>query len=597
MLNRKDVAKHFYYKMLQEDKIKNKIEAKFLKAEQRRNMKKIAKQWQINDSRGFDEFEDFDENEDVFKKQEIKQPKRGFVNNEEENFFDENTDKMIYYKKTLNNIERVIQGFFSNPKFLSKILKNDYTINITKISLNKAITKIDIYFNVKELEKTDVNELERILIQKKLDPQLDLSIFEESLKLTEEENVKKKEAYDEVCEILNHASSYISSHISKIISFKRLLIINFSQDKMIENVQKLFNVLTNINSSNSIEKSLTTISNKEKENLEHIIKTLKSDNYYKAEIIKKIENIKSKDSKNAIECLKLFKGSLSSVCNLIMNFNYIKDNANSKSQQLSEIKINNKTLESLKFQLNFMGINEESINNPYIQNLLLIREIYEKGLQDCTDIEKKFIEENLIKKSKDNETKSNSINDNNKGKIVNNDINGDNSNNSSESDYEEYESNRMNGTNNIKSKIISNMKSTNGIINSNINNKNDKRNKIAENARKELKKKFGIDLDKYNDKTMSDIKFDSELILEQFISNYKNQIGKRNLSRDGENNKEILSSNFDQDFDYNSKQQKIMEKSNEIFDRMIKENSSKTHVKSKKQTKADLFWKSLENDY
>lgn len=597
MLNRKDVAKHFYYKMLQEDKIKNKIEAKFLKAEQRRNMKKIAKQWQINDSRGFDEFEDFDENEDVFKKQEIKQPKRGFVNNEEENFFDENTDKMIYYKKTLNNIERVIQGFFSNPKFLSKILKNDYTINITKISLNKAITKIDIYFNVKELEKTDVNELERILIQKKLDPQLDLSIFEESLKLTEEENVKKKEAYDEVCEILNHASSYISSHISKIISFKRLLIINFSQDKMIENVQKLFNVLTNINSSNSIEKSLTTISNKEKENLEHIIKTLKSDNYYKAEIIKKIENIKSKDSKNAIECLKLFKGSLSSICNLIMNFNYIKDNANSKSQQLSEIKINNKTLESLKFQLNFMGINEESINNPYIQNLLLIREIYEKRLQDCTDIEKKFIEENLIKKSKDNETKSNSIDDKNKDKIVNNDINGDNSNNSSESDYEEYESNRMNGTNNIKSKIISNMKSTNGIINSNINNKNDKRNKIAENARKELKKKFGIDLDKYNDKTMSDIKFDSELILEQFISNYKNQIGKRNLSRDGENNKEILSSNFDQDFDYNSKQQKIMEKSNEIFDRMIKENSSKTHVKSKKQTKADLFWKSLENDY
>ena len=97
MLNRKDVAKHFYYKMLQEDKIKNKIEAKFLKAEQRRNMKKIAKQWQINDSRGFDEFEDFDENEDVFKKQEIKQPKRGFVNSEEENFFDENTDKMIYY--------------------------------------------------------------------------------------------------------------------------------------------------------------------------------------------------------------------------------------------------------------------------------------------------------------------------------------------------------------------------------------------------------------------------------------------------------------------------------------------------------------------
>ena len=299
------MARHWYFQLLREEKEINKNLLKMKKIEEKRNMKKMAKQWQLNYDNYFDaDYEDFDnigkqldENSINKSAEEPYKIFKGFEDVNEMVFFEENKDKMKYHKKTLVNLNIVVREVLSSSKVKNPIL-NNIDISVSELKMNKAMTVLYIYYLLPELENTK-EELVTVMNEETDEIKKVYTTFKKGDKndpkapyqLNVKENQLKEDIYKDINEKLNKSKKLIAFMISQSIPFKYLLDVRFIRDDYYKDLDKFNEIVTQIDSQRQNQsKRKTNIYHSNSELVEQIREYIYSSDQYSKDIMKEISN-------------------------------------------------------------------------------------------------------------------------------------------------------------------------------------------------------------------------------------------------------------------------------------------------------------------
>lgn len=629
-------TKHWYKKLIREEKEIAKVMMKINKIKEKRKLKQMAKQWKIEYDRYFDaEYEDFDnlnskikelqnkaeednknisktdikkqlnnnEDDNLKNNQDAFKLRKGFNDLEELILFEDNIDKMKYYKRTSSNVLSVLNSILnSNKQNIKENLLGNLNIEITNASFNKAITVLNVTFILPDLESYSptfkVNKDENgKLISANYDYRTD-KINNYKFILTPEEEDMKNNIYNDITNKLNKSSKYISYLISKEIRFKYLIDIRFIKDDFYDDL-KIFNDFT-VDTYNKAQ----TSSNNESA-LDPDVKDSLNNYLYKSKdyTFDLVENI-LKDNKYKFSKNKIIKQKF---------MNLIKDSNNrSFSEFINAVKSNP--------ELNKTDIYNQ-LNTFYISLLNILEE-------DDKKENNKNLNTNITNYNKyDNNISNNSINDksNLSSDVVNYNNNSDSINNTSDeeelnsSDDEYYQSNEYamdrlqfglkNKLTPTSIKKINEKEGIKSIREERIKQQTRKEDNVKlskENLNKRRKQmnmlmKYNLSLNELkNSKEL--IKHDSvEDIVNNFVSVYQRDYNNNSAKNKSNNIKVSSSAQISSDYKKDLKKlrkDKIMHQINEIKD---KELIDKMMFKSKKDMKANAkainFWRNLDNNY
>lgn len=338
--------KHYYYKTLQEQKQIDKTEKKFKKSEHKRKLKQLAKQWKIEYSKYFEtdidkleeeNFENISQNAERNANEKklvngMTIPK-GFNSFEDVIYYEENEDRMKYHKRTTENIRDCLENIlYSNKnKILSNVTQN-MNINISNIKVNRAITSVEVFFNLPEIEDimSSFYQNQDMLLRCKLITIEEIEeIAKKSMNKDEEEKQRKETIYKHMEDRLNSYSKLISKEMSEYISFKYRLQIKFLKDTLLENLEKLntFSIEKNQLHTKKLEheNKRKQEENKRETELFELVDTLLKKNYFKYEFLDKFKQMLKdtkkesvqKNIKIAIDLLENFDGNLEELVEFI----------------------------------------------------------------------------------------------------------------------------------------------------------------------------------------------------------------------------------------------------------------------------------------
>ena len=207
-------TKHWYYKLRREQKEIIKVINMRKKLEQKRKLKKIQKQWTIDNKENLDvNYADF-LNKDNSDKQDlnenVKIPKH-FKNINEFVFFGEDLEFLKHYKRTCKNIENALNEFFvKNKQSIMTGISRNADISISEVKMNKACTVIYAWWDLPFISDQILN-----------------SNPEETAAINKSVQFK-----------LNQAMPYIKSVLTRKIGLKYAPDIRFVRDEFDEEVQQ-----------------------------------------------------------------------------------------------------------------------------------------------------------------------------------------------------------------------------------------------------------------------------------------------------------------------------------------------------------------------
>jgi len=301
-----DVAetKHWYRRLKREEKqiIKALVQRK--KFEQKKKLKKIAKQWKIenDDIVEVNYLEKEREKEESFIKNE---KEKGNENNKEKQkfaskqgeddnnlipehfknlseflFFGDDKDYLRHYKRTCKNIHNFFIKFFSQEnQTIKKGIGRNYDIAVSEIRMNRACTVVYVWYEVPKLdieisEQQLIDEAEKIKLAAKQSSKKaenpvqelmekmrnenkqkqDLVETKKSEKLTNLENIYKKVELN-----MNKAIPYLKAILTKDIGLKYAPDIRFTRDNFAKEFSFFEENLEKMNHPNSEEKTIKLI--------------------------------------------------------------------------------------------------------------------------------------------------------------------------------------------------------------------------------------------------------------------------------------------------------------------------------------------------
>ena len=177
---------------------------------------------------------------------------KGFEDLNEMVFFEENRDRMIYHKKTIENLKVIIQKIFTSEKsFISDKIFNGLKVIPTEVKMNTPMTVLYVYFILPELEttkqeiKTEYNndEVKKILIKFNSG---DRKNPDAPYQLTADEKILKDKIYKDIENKLNKYKKKLSSMISEHINFKYILDCRFVKDDFYKDIETFNEIAQNL---------------------------------------------------------------------------------------------------------------------------------------------------------------------------------------------------------------------------------------------------------------------------------------------------------------------------------------------------------------
>lgn len=334
------MARHWYFKLLNEEKEINKKLLKVYKIEENRRNKQLSKQWKIDYDKYFDgDYEDFDKIGEKIKEKsenskdnpctsiidEMKEKineeseivlKKGFEDIDEMVFFNENTDKMKYFKKFQCKVSHIINDIFLEDTGFIRYLTNGVKFEVSEVKLNKSMTVVYVYFILPELETTNfqvkiqddesnfkhyitdnissttefnsdltnIPEKKRLKIIIKNGDRLDESA---PYQLTADEKKMKDSIYKDFEVRLNKNKSKVSHMISQYLPLKYKLDIRFIKDEFYNDIDQFSRIINEIYKSKKKE-------GKNQKNENDFIREVKSylyeDDQYVKDIFKEVNS-------------------------------------------------------------------------------------------------------------------------------------------------------------------------------------------------------------------------------------------------------------------------------------------------------------------
>lgn len=295
-----DVAetKHWYRRLKREEKqiIKALVQRK--KFEQKKKLKKIAKQWKIenDDIIEVNYLEKEREKEDQFiKKEKQKNRSEEIIDDKDTNnakgstnlakmdddvqvpehyknlseflFFGDDKEYLRHYKRTCKNIHNFFTKFFMQEnQTIKKGIGRNYDITVSEIRMNRACTVVYVWYEVPKLdielsEQQIIDEAEKQKIELKKPKMEDLfdqikngfhknQVIEtkKSEKLTNLENIYKKVELN-----INKAVPYLKAILTKEIGLKYAPDIRFKRDNFAHEFSSFEENLDRMNNPNSEE--------------------------------------------------------------------------------------------------------------------------------------------------------------------------------------------------------------------------------------------------------------------------------------------------------------------------------------------------------
>jgi hypothetical protein len=265
-------TKHWYYKLRREQKEIIKVINMRKKLEQKRKLKKIQKQWKIDNKENLDvNYADF-LNKDSSDKQDlnenVKIPKH-FKNINEFLFFGEDLEFLKHYKRTCKNIENALNEFFlKNKQSIMTGIARNADIHISEVKMNKACTVIYAWWDLPYISDQILNS-----------------------------NPDETDAINKSVQFkLNQAMPYIKSVLTRKIGLKYAPDIRFVRDEFDEEIQQFQNYIDEMRTE-----KLEINSNKdENKDTEIFMKLISSPNFLK-QIKEEISKFKDEAFKRMYE--------------------------------------------------------------------------------------------------------------------------------------------------------------------------------------------------------------------------------------------------------------------------------------------------------
>lgn len=148
-------AKHWFYQLKREEKIIVKALLRLKKLEQKKKLKKLSKQWKIENEHNIDvdyikyERESKDEDDVIIPKQ--------YTNINEFLFFGDDTEFMCHYKRTCKNILLELNRFFgSNKQTIRRGIARNTDVIFTEVKMNRACSVVYAWWEAPYLVSSSV---------------------------------------------------------------------------------------------------------------------------------------------------------------------------------------------------------------------------------------------------------------------------------------------------------------------------------------------------------------------------------------------------------------------------------------------------------
>jgi hypothetical protein len=268
-------TKYWYYRLRREEKVIVQALLRLRKLEMKRKLKKLAKQWKIENNDIIEVDYIKDQIKDKQDKDEFKLPKH-YKNLDEFFFFGEDLEFMKHYKRTCSNLNIVMNNFFKRGKqAISKTVAQNHEIAITTVKMNKGMTVVYAWWDLPFIIDQESDKDEVTAIKNKIEIRLHSCIpalrsyltrelgfkYAPQIKFFRETFTKEviefenylEQAKKDLDKSINKDCTYLSE--SEVIYFKS---IPFNRNELISqfaeyNNESLINVLQTTTATNLLE--------------------------------------------------------------------------------------------------------------------------------------------------------------------------------------------------------------------------------------------------------------------------------------------------------------------------------------------------------
>lgn len=254
-------AKAWYYRLRREEKIIVKALLRLRKLEMKRKLKKISKQWKIENEDNIDI--NYLKKED--KKEDELKIAPHFTNIDEYLYFGDDIEFLKHYRRTCSNVMNSLNKFFqSNKQTVQRGITKSYHLSVTDVKMNKSCTVVYAWWDIPLFIDDEVKTEEKEMIYKKIELNL------------------------------NQSSTYIKGYITREIGLRYAPELRFVRDSFDADVGDFEEYIENIQENELKKKESDVITYGMSKNDIHYLKNTAADYKTLIEQLKSSNNDKTK---------------------------------------------------------------------------------------------------------------------------------------------------------------------------------------------------------------------------------------------------------------------------------------------------------------